>query len=97
MSLLHVFCMLKSFLTIKVKNVQYNFNWELMITYRWWGICAHFIILADWQSHNKRCVAATEMNPNGPTRNVPKHNLALRQLHIITEDVLTVFTDKEKC
>ena len=35
MSLLHVFCMLKSFLTIKVKNIQYNFNWELMITYRW--------------------------------------------------------------
>ena len=37
------------------------------------------------------------MSPNGLTRNVPKHNLALRQLHIISEDVLKVFTDKEKC
>ena len=37
------------------------------------------------------------MNPYGLPRNVPKHNLALRQLHIIAEDVLKVFTDIEKC
>ena len=55
------------------------------------------VFLADWQTHNKRCGAAPEMNPHDPTRNVPKHNLELRQLHIITEDVLKVFTDKEKC
>ena len=54
------------------------------------------LFLADCLSHNIRCGAAPEMNPHCPTRNVSKHKLALRQLHIITENVLKVFTDKEK-